>query len=108
MQNFTKCELSCPDDRPLLFNKTCRSTCPPSSPFTSLRTSVFNKIFVCSEHCNDMMASYRNVCVSVLSSQIAAGISWKMCPREHFYIENKQCVNVCSRYRRFRDEQTKE
>ncbi|XP_062617184.1 proprotein convertase subtilisin/kexin type 5-like [Saccostrea cucullata] len=88
MQNFTKCELSCPDDRPLLFNKTCRSTCPPSSPFTSLRTSVFNKIFVCSEHCNDMMASYRNVCVSV-------------CPAKSPLEYHGKCVETCQKDRPF-------
>ncbi|XP_062576731.1 proprotein convertase subtilisin/kexin type 5-like [Saccostrea cucullata] len=125
MQNSTKCELSCPDDRPLLFNKTCRSTCPLSSPFTSLKTSVFNKIYVCSERCDDMMASYRNVCVSVCPSKSPmeyhgkcvetclkdrpfinttpakkASIYYQQCvakcpPDKFLWLKNKKCVTDC-------------
>ncbi|XP_062617198.1 proprotein convertase subtilisin/kexin type 5-like isoform X3 [Saccostrea cucullata] len=125
IQNSSKCELSCPSDRPFLYNKTCQATCPSSSPFTSLRTTEFNKIFICSQSCHEMMASYKNVCVSICPSRSPleyrgkcvaycqkdrpftntkpekkASIFYQQCvakcPSDKFlWIKNKECVTDC-------------
>ncbi|XP_048768083.2 proprotein convertase subtilisin/kexin type 5-like [Ostrea edulis] len=82
--NGSRCEFSCPSDSPFLFNNTCHPTCPSSVPFTSLNMSAFNKIFVCSERCDAMMGSYKNVCVSI-------------CPSRSPFEYQRKCVKKCGR-----------
>ncbi|XP_061176444.1 balbiani ring protein 3-like [Saccostrea echinata] len=88
--NQNSCNLSCPIDFSLLFNRSCLQKCPATHPFIAVRISSFNKIFICTDRCPEEMASYRNVCISV-------------CPNGT-YLDNgryKKCLEKCEDTRPF-------
>ncbi|XP_061179031.1 proprotein convertase subtilisin/kexin type 5-like [Saccostrea echinata] len=81
--NGYSCDTVCPHGLPLLFNRSCTKECPTTSPLMYLKTSSFNRIWVCTTKCQSNMASFKNVCVSV-------------CPN-NTYLDSvkKECVEKC-------------
>ncbi|XP_061179035.1 proprotein convertase subtilisin/kexin type 5-like [Saccostrea echinata] len=91
--NGYSCDTMCPHGLPLLFNRSCRKECPTTYPLMYLKTSSFNRIWVCTKQCQPDMASFKNVCVSV-------------CPNNTYLdkVENKKCVEKCGILRPFVNE----
>lgn len=82
--NNITCELSCNNNRPYLYNNSCKRTCPDSHKLVYLHSSKFNEILMCTNRCNNLVL-YQNRCISRCPqlTVLHNGICLLSCPSTH-------------------------